>query len=271
MKNLLIILGVLVVGIPLLGWIGLQIRPKAFDPVPVQGQVTQTMPLPEGLPAPVERFYRTVYGEEIPVIESAVVSGRAELRFMGITFPSRFRFTHVTGQDYRHYIEATIFGFPLMKVNEHYLDGHSRLALPFGVVENEPKIDQAANLGLWGEGFWFPAIYITDSRVRWAAIDDTSARMYVPFGEGEDEFVVTFDSETDLIISLDAMRYKEVTDEAKTPWHNEALYWAELDGGFLPTTGTVTWMDEGSPWATFIVEEVVYNANVSDYVRATGP
>ena len=38
-----------------------------------------------------------------------------------------------------------MFGIPAMKVNEWYLDGHSRLELPFGVVENEPKVDMAAN------------------------------------------------------------------------------------------------------------------------------
>ena len=271
MKNFLIILGLLIVGIPLMVWIGLQIKPRAFEAFPEQGQIAGTMPIPQGLPAPVERFYRTVYGEEIPVIETAVISGSAQLRFMGITFPSRFRFTHLAGQDYRHYIESTIFGFPLMKVNEHYLDGHSRLALPFGVVENEPKIDQAANLGLWGEGLWLPAIFVTDPRVHWEAIDDVSARMFVPFGQGEDEFVVVFDPETNLMVSLDAMRYKEATDEAKTPWHNEALDWSHLGGFFLPTTGSVTWIDEASPWAIFNVEEVVYNADVSDYVRAIGP
>jgi transposase InsO family protein len=54
----------------------------------------------------VERFYRVIYGHQIPVIESAVISGRAQMRLFGITFPGCFRFTHIAGQDYRHYIEA---------------------------------------------------------------------------------------------------------------------------------------------------------------------
>ncbi len=66
----------------------------------------------------MERFYRAIYGDRIPVIESAVISGRAQLRVFGITFPARFRFTHVAGKDYRHCIEATIFGLSIMKVNE---------------------------------------------------------------------------------------------------------------------------------------------------------
>jgi membrane protease YdiL (CAAX protease family) len=96
------------------------------------------MPLPGGLPAPVERFYRQIYGENVPVITSAVITTRAKLRLPskgGITFPARFRFTHDAGKGYRHYIEATFFGLPLMRVNEHYLDGKSRLETPFGVGE----------------------------------------------------------------------------------------------------------------------------------------
>ena len=89
-------------------------------------------------------------------IESAVITGRGRLRFMGITFPARLRFIHDAGQGYRHYIEATIFGLPILKVNERYLDGQARMELPVGVVENEPKINMAANLGLWGESIWLP-------------------------------------------------------------------------------------------------------------------
>jgi hypothetical protein len=219
----------------------------------------------------VERFYRAVYGGQVPVIHSAVISGRARLRVAGLTFPGRFRFTHVAGRDYRHYIEATLFGLPVMKVNEHYLDGKSRLALPFGVVENEPKVDQAANLGLWGESIWLPAICLTDPRARWEAVDGETALLRVPLGEETQTFVARFRPETGLLHALEAMRYKETTDEVKTLWISEALAWQEVDGWFIPAVGTVTWFDEGSPWAVFTVEEVVYNADVAGYVRATGP
>ena len=132
-----IIVGILVtlIALSVIGWLGLKIKPRPFALYPGQTPELETIPWPDDLLAPVEQFYRTLYGDQIPVIESAAISGRARLRLFGITFPGRFRFTHLAGQDYRHYIEATIFGLPITKVNEYYLDGKSRLELPFGVIE----------------------------------------------------------------------------------------------------------------------------------------
>ena len=96
MKTLWILLGI-AVALPALSWIGLHVKPSPFAPFAGEPGTPTTVSLPAGLPAPVARFYRAVYGEEIPVIESAVISGRARLRIMGLTFPSRFRFTHVAG------------------------------------------------------------------------------------------------------------------------------------------------------------------------------
>jgi hypothetical protein len=272
MRAITIILGRIVGAVLLLGWLGLRTRPKPFSAFPRQAKALQTIPLPEGLPAPVERFYRQVYGDKVPVITSAVISGRARLRpVAGLTFPSRFRFTHDAGQAYRHYIEATVFGWPIMKINEHYLDGKGRMELPFGVIEDEPALNQGANLGLWAESLWLPSVFLTDPRVRWEAVDEVTALLIVPFNDAEEQFVVRFDPDTGLPRLFESMRYKGPGSKTKTLWLNEALAWGTVNGYQVPTSAALTWFGDGSPWAVFNVEEVVYNVEVQDYLRARGP
>jgi hypothetical protein len=268
--NTLLLIGVIIFILVLLIWLGLHINPRPFPPSNGKPGLIKTVPLPSGLPVPVARFYKQIYGERVPLIESAVFSGRARLRVAGITFPGRFRFTHDAGKGYHHYIEATLYGLPLMKVNEHYLDGKSRLELPFGVTEGEPKVDQAANLGLWTESLWLPSIFITDARVHWEVIDNDTALLVVPFGDTFERLVVRFDPTTGLVHLLEGMRYKGTTDVEKTLWLNQARSWHDVSG-YMLADAAIIWLDEGTPWAFFSTEEVVYNIDVRDYIQSKGP
>jgi hypothetical protein len=273
--NIIITVVAILLALFLLAWVGLQVKPAPFPRYPQATGVLETLPLPTGLPAPVKRFYQKVYGDKIPVITSAVMTGQATIQPVpsGPKFPARFRFTHEAGQNYRHYIEATLFGFPIMRVNETYLEGKSRQEMPWGTVANAPKANQAANLGMWAELMSVPSVYLMDSRVRWEAVDDTTALLVVPFEDSKETFIVRFNPTTNLVDLMEVMRYKSSNEKAeKILWIAKTLEGKTVtaNGITVKAVGTAMWLNDGKPWAFFTTEEIVFNADVKDYVRAKG-
>lgn len=266
-------------------WLGFNKPARPFPNYPQRTpQPFETMPLPDDLPAPVARFYRKTVGEQVPVIHSAVMTLSGSLQFGGLRFPARMRFTHRAGYDYRHYIEALVFGYPLMKVNERYVDGVGRMELPVGIVEDQPHINSAANMAVWGEAFYMPSLFITDPRVRWQAVDDTTAHLIVPYEgsttEPEQVFTITFDPRTDLITRIETMRYKD-TPDTRYRWVITGSDWRKINGMLIPQTGTVQWgapegtstpddSDLEAPWLRMRMDDIVYNVDVSSYLYQRG-
>jgi hypothetical protein len=163
-----------------------------------------------------------------------------------------------------------VFGAPLLKVNEWFVDGAGRLELPFGLSDG-PKVDQGANLALWAELVWAPAVWATSPAARWEAVDATTARLIVPFGGTSEEFTVTFDPATGLLERMESLRYKGADATRKTLWINDVREWGQLDGQPVPVVTAVQWGDESSPWAVLRTEELLYNADLSTYLRGKGP
>jgi hypothetical protein len=244
-------LGGILVELAGLAWAGLRIKPEPFSPVYGAGE-PEMMSLPEGLPGPVARHYRVMYGERVPVLRSGAVSGRGTMRLFGITFPVRFRFMHEAARNFRAYFEVTMFGRPIMKVNEHYRDGKFRQELPFGVEEGEPKNDHSAAVRMWSEWvLWLPAMLLRDPDVRWEAVDDEMALLVVPTQERQEHLVVRFDPASGKAKYVEAMKYKHPTDTEKSLWIN------------------AVWFGD-RPWATFDLEEVALNADVDTSLNRRG-
>jgi hypothetical protein len=224
------------------------------------------IPLPAGLPVPVERFYRTVYGTHVPIIETVVLTGRGVIRpFMNIPIPARFMMTQNAGKDYRHYFEATFFGKPFLKVNEGYLDGQSFFESPMGTYYDDPNTNQGANLAVWAEGAWFSSIWITDPRVQWAPVDENTALLYVPFEEGQETFIMRFNPQSGLLDMMEAMRYRNPADKHKILWITTSTKTKKGSNVAL-----IMWLDDGRPWAALTLDNISFNVDISQYIQQRG-
>lgn len=250
-------------------WLGTRFNFKGFD-IPAQsGNDLGTVPPPADLPAPVARFVDVIFGDEIPVVESALVMGTADLTFAGITFPARFKFYYDAGRAYYHYIQLGWYGIPIITVNERYMDGVGMLDIPGSLIENDPNTNASANMGLWAEAIWVPSILFTDPRVRWEAVDDTTAHLIIPDAAPEEVFTVHFDPQTGLISEMRSMRYQNPDSTERTLWINRMLAWRDFDGVMIPNEAKLQWAD-AAPWATWHVEAVLLNVDVSERMARFG-
>jgi hypothetical protein len=136
-------------------------------------------------------------------------------------------------------------------------------------VENDPGVDSAANQGLWGEMSFYPASLLTDPRVRWETGDDSSARLHVPFGAGEQVFTVYFDAQTGLLTRMETIRYHEQAGMVR--WWGETSRLMSLNGQPVSVSFSATWEFEATPWLVGEIEDAAFNTDVSDYIRQTGP
>jgi hypothetical protein len=270
MKIVYVIILIIVVLI-VTAWLGLQVKPKPFAFPDLKEGPVAAVPLPTGLPEPVDRFYRTVYGDQLPVIKTVVITGRARIKPFGIWLPARFVFVHSAGKDYRHYFEAMIFGIPFLKINEGIISGRSFFESPMGNINNDPNTNQGANLALWAEAIWFPSIWVTDPRTRWQAVDDNTALLFVPYEKETENFLVRFNPQTHLVDLMESMRYRDAGEgKHKILWIARNVGEAMFPGTKINSEGSATWLDQGTPWAYFTAVEMKYNVDSADYIRRRG-
>ncbi|MFN8530844.1 MAG: DUF6544 family protein [Anaerolineae bacterium] len=270
MQILMLILGI-TAGLIALVWLGLQVSANRFPRLEVS-PVTEFVPVPDSLPDPVRRFAHAVYGDQTPVVQMAIVQGRASLAPFGLPMPTRFRFYYDAARSsHYHDIQTTWFTLTFMRIHERNLSGHTMLDLgPIGHVEDQPKTNSAGIQGYWSEVLaWVPAIPLIDARVRWEAVDATTARLYLPGLDDAEAFTVTFDPDTGLIATLDTMRYQSEDKADRWAWHNRAHSWTALDGTPTMTQASTQW-NTMTPWAQWRVEQVALNVDVSARLAVFG-
>jgi hypothetical protein len=229
------------------------------------------------MPAPVSRFYSVVYGPtyvkpQMPTLDPAVVTGRGSVVVAGIHIPVLFQAYYDGHGTFRREMEMTWFGKPIGKVVHGYRDDIGIYQM-LGKTAKDDKTAQAENISYWAEAVWLPSVFLGDDRVRWEAVDDVTARLVVPLGEGEDSLLVKFSPTTYLIDSVSAQRYRDAQAAEKTTWQVQYRNYQSIHDTMVPTQLLVSWGEKGNPVEVLTVENIEYGVHAFlsshyDFLRA---
>jgi hypothetical protein len=224
-----------------------------------------------GLPAPVQRYFRSVLKEGQPLIAAVSIEhtgtfNMAEATELWKPFSSTQR---VIIMRPAFIWDARIHIAPGISVHVHdaYIASEGILvAKLFGLftVMKEPSTPELA-LGelmrFFAEAVWYPTALLPSQGVIWEAIDGTRAGATLADGDVTVKLVFQFDT-NGLISSVRSDgRYRSVEGvRVSSPWH--ARVWGyEMQGGMLvPLYGEVGWLfaDEPKPYWRGRIQRIQY-------------
>jgi hypothetical protein len=217
----------------------------------------------ERLPAPVERFAHTAFGRHGSAIETLVMEGRGRVRIGRLPWmPINIWMHHRLGRDYVGLIRVRPAGLTVLSVIDAYVDGAGITKIgPAASIG--PEVDQGAFLGMWAAAVAYPSTW--SGGVRWRAVDERSARVRLPFGNGSEEARIDFDPQLGFPVRFEADRYRTVGGP-KLRWYGDSSDWRSWDGIPAPRRVTAWWSDQPTPWFEMSVESVRANVDVDQMI-----
>jgi hypothetical protein len=207
----------------------------------------------EGLPAPVQRYFRAVLKEGQPVIAAATVE-------LGGTFNMS-----ATGEQWKPFTsrqrvvtrrpgflwDAQVSMLPglTVRVVDSYIAGKGLLyAAILGLftvaeVSGGGEIARGEFMRFFAEAAWYPTALLPSQGVRWEAVDDRSANATIVDGPLTLTLLFRF-NDVGLVGSFraearGAMDGKEIV---MVPWEGSWSNYQTRDGMTVPFTGEVAWV-----------------------------
>jgi hypothetical protein len=214
------------------------IKPKIYD----QKEI-------EGLPDPVQRFFRTVLkdGQAIVAAVKLTQQGQFNLKETEAKW-SPFTATQlVVTQPLGFDWDARIQMAPGVNafVHDTYLLGEGSLhASLFGLftvakMHGAPENNQGELLRFFAEALWYPTALLPSQGVRWEAINDTSARATLTDGATTVSAVFQFNAEGAIDTFRTEARYRDKL--TAMPWGGRFWEYSVRDGMLIPLEGEVGW------------------------------
>ena len=217
----------------------------------------------DGLPPPVQRYFRRALPEGHFYISTVRLKHNGRFK----TAPDK-NWVAIEGEQY---FTTEPPGFiwqgttRLFTARDQYVAQRGRLVVRllslFKVVDaHGPTVDQGELLRWLGESVWFPTNLLPSQRLRWASVDDHSARLMFDH-EGLIVNYMVYFSDQDEIIRMETERY--MTPERLETWVGEFSDYQRIHGVLIPTAISATWkLPEGDhTYVDFYVKEIRYTLN----------
>ncbi|TAG93940.1 MAG: hypothetical protein EAZ09_13615 [Oscillatoriales cyanobacterium] len=203
----------------------------------------------EGLPAPVQRFFRTVIKDGQAIVSAVKLSQQGlfnlnEMEDKWSPFTAtQLVITQRPGFDWDARIQMTpgLNAF----VHDTYLLGfgslHASLLGLFTVAKmhGAPENNQGELLRFFAEATWYPTALLPSQGVRWDAIDDTSARGTLTDGATTVSLVFQFNAEGAIDTIRAEARYRDKL--TAMPWSGRFWEYSVRNGMLIPLEGEVGW------------------------------
>jgi len=213
----------------------------------------------DGLPPPVQRFFRAVLKDGQPMISAVEIAHRGSFNLAaeGADQWRPFASTQRAVTRRPGFVwDGRVMVMPGLAVHVHdaYIAGEGILhPAVLGLVSltdlrgssPEPGGVAHGELMRWlAETAWYPTALLPSQGVRWTAVDAQSAQATITDGALAVTLLMRFDRDTGVIGSVRAeSRGRTVGNSVVlTPWEGRWSDYAERDGMQVPTRGEVAWL-----------------------------
>ncbi len=208
----------------------------------------------DGLPAPVQRYFRAVLQEGQPIITAATIelAGTFNMSATGEQWKSFTSRQRVATRRPGFLWDAQISMLPGLNVRvvDSYIAGTGLLHAAFlglvtvANVSGGGEIARGEFMRFFAEAPWYPTALLPGQGVQWEAVDDRSANATIVDGPLTLTLLFRF-NDAGLIDSFRADARGSATGGEKMimlPWEGSWSNYQTRDGMTVPSTGEVAWM-----------------------------
>jgi len=225
-----------------------------------------------GLPAPVVRYFQEVIRAGRPLVRSARIVQKGELRMREdddhwSPFDAKENFSVIP----RGFVwDATIrMGLVVrVRVRDSYLAGEGSIqgkvysVIPIVKERGKPELNSGALQRYLAESVWFPTSLLPRAGVEWRAIDDRRASATLSDSGISVSMEFGFNERGEVAYVFTPGRYREVGGKYElTPWAVRCDKYEERDGLRIPLEAEVEWRPPGGSfvWWKGRVVDVAYD------------